>query len=74
MLTPGQLHKPTADSPTPASFDIERTIRFAIFGMAMGPLIGRWMKVLDRGFPMRAGGKGNGLQLAKRVAADQLVM
>ncbi|ORY34585.1 hypothetical protein BCR39DRAFT_513490 [Naematelia encephala] len=55
-------------------YDPERTLRFAVFGMAMGPIIGRWMRLLERQIPIRAGAKGNGLQLAKRVLADQLMM
>ncbi|WVQ84796.1 hypothetical protein IAT38_006953 [Cryptococcus sp. DSM 104549] len=74
------LHNPTPLHPTPA-YDPERTLRFAVFGMAMGPLIGRWMRLLERQIPMRAaaltagkGSQGNGLVLAKRVLADQLIM
>ncbi|WWD20441.1 hypothetical protein CI109_104917 [Kwoniella shandongensis] len=67
------LHKPTPLDPTP-SYDPERTLRFAIYGMALGPLIGKWMRLLERSIPIRAGANGNGLQLAKRVLADQAVM
>nr|XP_019009509.1 uncharacterized protein I206_06158 [Kwoniella pini CBS 10737]OCF48290.1 hypothetical protein I206_06158 [Kwoniella pini CBS 10737] len=67
------LHTPTPSSPTP-SYDPERTLRFAIYGMAMGPLIGRWMRVLERSIPVKIGTQGAGLGLAKRVAADQLIM
>ncbi|OCF73374.1 hypothetical protein I204_06606 [Kwoniella mangroviensis CBS 8886] len=67
------LHDPTPTSPTP-SYDPERTLRFAIYGMAMGPLIGHWMRLLERAIPVRIGSKGAGLGLAKRVAADQMIM
>ncbi|WWC92631.1 uncharacterized protein L201_007590 [Kwoniella dendrophila CBS 6074] len=67
------LHKPTPNSPRP-SYDLERTARFAIYGMAMGPLIGRWMRLLEKAIPVKIGQAGAGLGLAKRVAADQLVM
>ncbi|WRT69866.1 uncharacterized protein IL334_006857 [Kwoniella shivajii] len=68
------LHTPTPASPTAPSYELERTLRFAIYGMAMGPLIGRWMRVLERSIPVKMGSKGAGLGLAKRVAADQLLM
>ncbi|KAK4689869.1 protein Mpv17, partial [Tremellales sp. Uapishka_1] len=75
------LSKPSVPSPDslefqpPApSFDPERTLRFAVFGMAMGPIIGRWMRILERSIPMKVGQNGGGLQLAKRVLADQLIM
>ncbi|WVR07909.1 hypothetical protein IAU60_004952 [Kwoniella sp. DSM 27419] len=66
------LHEATPTSPTPA-YDPARTFRFAIYGMAMGPLIGRWMRVLERSIPVRPGGSQT-VQLAKRVFADQAVM
>lgn len=42
----------------------------------MGPFIGRWLRLLERHIPMvKAGGAGStGIQLAKRVMADQVVM
>lgn len=42
----------------------------------MGPFIGKWLKLLERHIPMvKAGGAGStGIQLAKRVMADQVVM
>ncbi|WVN87503.1 uncharacterized protein L203_102685 [Cryptococcus depauperatus CBS 7841] len=43
-------HKPTLATPTPV-YDPVRTLRFAIFGMGMGPIIGRWMSVLERRLP-----------------------
>ncbi|WVQ77500.1 hypothetical protein IAR50_007186 [Cryptococcus sp. DSM 104548] len=66
------LHKPTAQSPLAPTYDPSRTLRFAVFGMAMGPIIGRWMRLLEKKIPMPNGGEG--IQLAKRVLADQVVM
>lgn len=40
----------------------------------MGPLIGRWMHLLERRIPMRSGASGQGVQLFKRVLADQAIM
>jgi hypothetical protein len=42
----------------------------------MGPFIGKWLRLLERHIPMvQAGGAGStGIQLAKRVLADQAVM
>lgn len=42
----------------------------------MGPFIGKWLRLLERHIPMvKAGGAGStGIQLAKRVLADQVVM
>jgi hypothetical protein len=64
------------------AYDPERTLRFGIFGLAMGPLIGRWLRLLERHIPMvkaaagasGAGTTSTGIQLAKRVLADQVVM
>lgn len=93
------MHNPTPQTPTPA-YDPLRTLRFAIFGMGMGPIIGRWMRFLERAIPIpakatlgRAGkgaggiltgpagasagvgkGSGEGIQLVKRVVADQIIM
>ncbi|KAI0690678.1 hypothetical protein BC835DRAFT_1434334 [Cytidiella melzeri] len=64
-------------------FDYTRTARFFAFGMAMGPVIGRWNFFLERHFPLRSSvifkgrmqeGKVSLKALGKRVAADQLVM
>lgn len=63
-------------------YDIPRTLRFAAFGVGMGPMIGRWNFVLERYFPLRSanvppgGGKApvSLRALGKRVAADQLFM
>lgn len=93
------MHNPTPQSPTP-TYDPYRTLRFAVFGMGMGPIIGRWMRFLERAIPIPAkaslgtagkgaGGiltgpagasagvgkaSGEGIQLVKRVVADQTVM
>jgi protein Mpv17 len=45
----------------------------------MGPFIGRWLRILERHIPMvkaAAGGSSTsaGIQVAKRVLADQVVM
>jgi hypothetical protein len=42
----------------------------------MGPFIGKWLRLLEKHIPMvQAGGAGStGIQLAKRVLADQVVM
>lgn len=55
------------------NYDPVRTLRFAAFGMAMGPIIGRWILILERQLPMRQGLNKN-VQLAKRVLADQVIM
>lgn len=86
---------PQAEDPSlsalTSQYDPERTLRFLVYGMAVGPIIGQlaiipvgrreltfckggWMRILEKGIPIRAGASGNGLQLAKRVAADQFIM
>ncbi|EJD55313.1 hypothetical protein AURDEDRAFT_78349 [Auricularia subglabra TFB-10046 SS5] len=57
-------------------FDLVRSARFAAFGLVMGPFIGRWVKFLEHQFPMHPskGRSRNFVQLAKRVASDQIVM
>ncbi|EJD04375.1 uncharacterized protein FOMMEDRAFT_83316 [Fomitiporia mediterranea MF3/22] len=35
-------------------YDLQRTLRFFTFGFAMGPLLGRWNKFLEKRFPLRA--------------------
>ncbi|CAD6565068.1 MAG: hypothetical protein TREMPRED_000794 [Tremellales sp. Tagirdzhanova-0007] len=55
-------------------YEPERTLRFAVYGMAMGPLIGGWMRLLERGIPIKQGANGNTFKLAQRVLADQAVM
>jgi len=56
-------------------YEPARTLRFCVFGMGMGPIIGRWMRILERRIPIKAGEtKGTTVQLAKRVLADQLIM
>ncbi|KAI0085617.1 hypothetical protein BDY19DRAFT_430348 [Irpex rosettiformis] len=65
------------------NFDYARTVRFFAFGVAMGPIIGRWNFFLERHFPLRKSmvlkghlqeSKVSMKALAKRVAADQLLM
>lgn len=66
----------------PFRYDYSRTLRFFTFGFAMGPLIGRWNQFLEWKFPLRSlaaksqgqAGQVSGRSLAKRVAADQLIM
>ncbi|KAH9835771.1 uncharacterized protein C8Q71DRAFT_869934 [Rhodofomes roseus] len=63
-------------------YDIPRTLRFAAFGVGMGPVIGRWNFILERYLPLRSaklppgGGKApvSLRALGKRVGADQLFM
>jgi len=56
-------------------------MRFFVFGVGMGPLIGRWNLFLERHFPLRVQSSRNAIAgkvsipaLAKRVGADQLLM
>ncbi|KAI9638728.1 uncharacterized protein MKK02DRAFT_41749 [Dioszegia hungarica] len=67
------LYDATSGDPVPR-YDPLRTLRFAAYGMALGPLIGKWMHLLETRIPMRMGKPGNGLQLFKRVLADQVIM
>ncbi|KAF8499453.1 hypothetical protein JB92DRAFT_2579013, partial [Gautieria morchelliformis] len=62
--------------PIPSSYyDPVRTIRFAVFGATMGPVIGKWMKVLELRFPLRSvTRKPNLAAIVKSVASDQLIM
>jgi len=56
-------------------YDPVRTLRFAIFGASLGPLLGRWNAFLERALPLRStGGHVSLPSLAKRVGADQLFM
>ncbi|KAF7339839.1 Vacuolar membrane protein [Mycena venus] len=58
-------------------FDPTRTLRFFVFGASISPFLGRWNGFLERQFPLRAlngTGKVSPKALAKRVAADQIVM
>ncbi|KAH7104751.1 hypothetical protein BKA62DRAFT_477504 [Auriculariales sp. MPI-PUGE-AT-0066] len=57
-------------------YDPMRSMRFAAFGLAMGPFIGRWIKFLEHQFPMPKtnSSRANLLALTKRVASDQAVM
>jgi len=77
LLTSSQsngYHQPT--------YDPARTIRFFIFGVGMGPLIGRWNAFLERRFPLRIGRPSRLISnsrvsiasLTKRVSSDQLLM
>ncbi|KAF8599282.1 hypothetical protein BDV93DRAFT_526229 [Ceratobasidium sp. AG-I] len=67
-------HKPEFEPPKPR-YDPVRTLRFFAFGTTMGPIIGRWNVFLEKAFPLRSvGGKVSMPALAKRVAADQIVM
>jgi len=73
------------DEPLSRRFDLQRTLRFAAFGIGMGPILGRWNLFLEKNFPLRAvagripsagrGDRGNvSLKaLGKRVLADQSV-
>ncbi|KAJ7275262.1 hypothetical protein B0H12DRAFT_1086469 [Mycena haematopus] len=59
------------------SYDPLRTLRFFVFGASISPFLGRWNTFLERQFPLRAlngNGKVSPKALAKRVAADQIVM
>jgi protein Mpv17 len=45
----------------------------------MGPFIGKWLRLIEKHIPMvkaasGGGGSSTGIQLAKRVLADQVVM
>lgn len=70
----GEHHRPT--------YDPARTIRFFIFGLGMGPLIGRWNALLERRFPLRVGkplkhaekSRVSITGLTKRVSSDQFFM
>ncbi|KAJ6509310.1 hypothetical protein C8R47DRAFT_17869 [Mycena vitilis] len=60
-----------------APFDPTRTLRFFVFGATISPFLGRWNTFLEKQFPLRAlsgTGKVSVKALAKRVAADQIVM
>ncbi|KAF8592062.1 hypothetical protein K439DRAFT_1401622 [Ramaria rubella] len=68
-------HDPDSIQIPPPSYDYLRTARFAIFGAAMGPLIGRWAKFLEYRYPLRSvAGKASFTAVTKRVVCDQLVM
>ncbi|GAA5825476.1 hypothetical protein JCM3770_001846 [Rhodotorula araucariae] len=47
------------------AFDIERTMRFAVFGASMGPLGGAWNKFLEVNFPLRRALPGQPATMAK---------
>jgi protein Mpv17 len=65
---------PEFDPPGPAGYDFARTMRFAVFGVAMGPLIGVWMRFLERQVPLVGGSRRRGVQLGKRVFMDQFLL
>ncbi|KDQ13733.1 hypothetical protein BOTBODRAFT_33432 [Botryobasidium botryosum FD-172 SS1] len=76
-------HHHKIDPPPLDHYDVHRTLRFAAFGVAMGPLIGRWNKFLEHAFPLRparvgarygASSKVSLRALGKRVLGDQLIM
>ncbi|GAA5922968.1 hypothetical protein JCM3775_006203 [Rhodotorula graminis] len=46
-------------------FDIERTMRYAVFGASMGPLGGAWNKFLEVNFPLRRAIPGQPATMAK---------
>ncbi|KAJ9115868.1 hypothetical protein QFC22_005010 [Naganishia vaughanmartiniae] len=77
---PLHIPHPSSDSypefqpPPPQGWDTARTARFVAFGVAMGPFIGIWMRVLERGIPLVGGGRRRTVQLGKRVAADQFFL
>jgi len=64
------------------TYDPARTVRFFLFGVGMGPLIGRWNTFLERRFPLRVGrpsrltdkSRVSIAGLTKRVSSDQLLM
>jgi len=76
-------HHHRIEPPPLLHYDLHRTLRFATFGVAMGPLIGRWNKFLEHAFPLRPArldsiygsrGKVSLRALGKRVLGDQVVM
>lgn len=80
QLTQDIIQPPKRDD-VRVPYDINRTARFFAFGLALGPLIGRWNLLLEKHLPLRAlptrighQGKVSLRALGKRVAADQLIM
>ena len=65
---------PEFEPPPPQGYDYARTLRFAVFGVAMGPLIGVWMRFLERNVPLTGGSRRRSIQLGKRVFADQFLL
>ncbi|EIW86525.1 hypothetical protein CONPUDRAFT_44700 [Coniophora puteana RWD-64-598 SS2] len=60
-------------------WDVARTMRFFCFGLGMSPVLGRWNAFLEHRFPLktiklRGRQKISFKALAKRVAADQILM
>lgn len=75
LARPSVPHPDTPEFQPPApTFDPYRTLRFAAFGVAIGPLVGVWMKFLERTIPLRVPGGSTGVQTAKRVFMDQFVL
>ena len=55
--------------------DSTRLVRFAFFGAALGPILGRWMSVLERTIPLNtSAGIGYARTLSLRVLVDQTCM
>ncbi|KAI9229985.1 MAG: hypothetical protein DHS80DRAFT_13127 [Piptocephalis tieghemiana] len=67
-LSPDGSPSPHDDTLLSFSVDHRRTFRFAMYGMAMAPLVHTWFSFLERSFPLPdpsasgtwMGGKGNG--------------
>jgi protein Mpv17 len=60
-----------------SKYDPQRTARFFVFGLGMGPIIGRWNKFLEFQFPLKKSPQQTNIDmgaLAKRVLCDQLCM
>jgi protein Mpv17 len=75
LARPGVPHPDTPEFQPPApAYDVYRTLRFAAFGVAIGPLVGVWMKFLERRIPLKIPGGNTGVQTAKRVFMDQVVL
>ncbi|KAG7531069.1 hypothetical protein FFLO_04563 [Filobasidium floriforme] len=75
LARPSVPHPDTLEFQPPApTYDPYRTLRFAAFGVAIGPLVGVWMKFLERKIPLKVPGGSTGVQTAKRVFMDQFVL
>jgi len=76
------LTSPRGNEYHQSTYDPARTVRFFIFGVGMGPLIGRWNTFLERRFPLRVArpsrltdnSRVSFAGLTKRVSSDQLLM
>ncbi len=65
------------DKASTPGYDPQRTARFFLFGLGMGPLIGRWNKFLQVTFPLKKSPLQPSIHmsaLAKRVLSDQICM